>query len=245
MESDPWLWQSARRTLINEVICSHRGRREKSDRQRQPQQQQPKTRIKRGWNIEEEEEWIPTRFLLKPTRNVCLELFENVSSLHPCWLEVWLLSHTTFSLHSVWYDGILFCYIKQLDETPPDPNHVVILTHFLHSTSLLTGPYWTNHRWHKWVRLRFAESSHMLINSQKLYGVTRRVFSKSVTSKLHLLFEKNLAGYLKTLKGTRISAMHTNFLHLPVHSGPSKFSRPKIWNWSLGNTKANKNLVND
>ena len=129
--------------------CSHRGRREKSDRQRQPQQQQPKTRIKRGWNIEEEEEWIPTRFLLKPTCNVCLELFENVSSLHPCWLEVWLLSHTTFSLHSVWYDGILFCYIKQLDETPPDPNHVVILTHFLHSTSLLTGPYWTNHRWHQ------------------------------------------------------------------------------------------------
>ena len=167
MESGPWLWQSARRTLINEVIWSHRGRREKSDRQRQPQQQQPKTRIKRGWNIEEEEEWIPTRFLLKPTCNVCLELFENVSSLHPCWLEVWLLSHTTFSLHSVWYDGILFCYIKQLDETPPDPNHVVILTHFLHSTILLTEPYWTNHRWHK-LRLRFAESSHKQINPQKL-----------------------------------------------------------------------------
>ena len=167
MESGPWLWQSARRTLINEVICSHRGRREKSDRQRQPQQQQPKTRIKRGWNIEEEEEWIPTRFLLKPTCNVCLELFENVSSLHPCWLEVWLLSHTTFSLHSVWYDGILFCYIKQLDETPPDPNHVVILTHFLHSTILLTEPYWTNHRWHK-LRLRFAESSHKQTNSQRL-----------------------------------------------------------------------------
>ena len=35
------------------------------------------------------------------------------------------------------------------------------------------------------------------------------------------------------------------FLHPPVHSGPSKFSRPKIWNWSLGNTKANKNLLND
>ena len=146
--------------------CSHRGRREKSDRQRQPQQHQPKTRIKRGWNIEEEEEWIPTRFLLKPTCNVCLELFENVSSLHPCWLEVWLLSHTTFSLHSVWYDGILFCYIKQLDETPPDPNHVVILTHSLHSTSLLTVPYWTNHRWQ--VERRFAESSHKQINSQKL-----------------------------------------------------------------------------
>ena len=79
----------------------------------------------------------------------------------------------------------------------------------------------------------------------KHYRVTRRVFSKSVTSKLHLLFEKNLAGYLKTLKGTRISAMYTNFLHLPVHSGPSKFSRSKISNWSLGNTKANKNLLND
>ena len=78
-----------------------------------------------------------------------------------------------------------------------------------------------------------------------MYRVTRRVFSKSVTSKLHLLFEKNLAGYLKTLKGTRISAMYTNFLHLPVHSGPSKFSRSKISNWSLGNTKANKNLLND
>ena len=77
------------------------------------------------------------------------------------------------------------------------------------------------------------------------YRVTRRVFSKSVTSKLHLLFKKNLAGYLKTLKVTRISAMYTNFLHPPVHSGPSKFSRSKIWNWSLGNTKANKNLLND
>ena len=78
-----------------------------------------------------------------------------------------------------------------------------------------------------------------------MYRVTRRVFSKSVTSKLHILFKKILAGSLKTLKVTRISAMYTNFLHPPVHSGPSKFSRPKIWNWSLGNTKANKNLVND
>ena len=78
-----------------------------------------------------------------------------------------------------------------------------------------------------------------------IYRVTRRVFSKSVTSKLHLLFQKILAGSLKTLKVTRISAMYTNFSHPPVHSGPSKFSRPKIWNWSLGNTKANKNLVND
>ena len=79
----------------------------------------------------------------------------------------------------------------------------------------------------------------------KKYRVTRRVFSKSVTLKLHILFQKILAGSLKTLKITRISAMYTNFSHPPVHSGPSKFSRPKIWKWSLGNTKANKNLVND
>ena len=60
------------------------------------------------------------------------------------------------------------------------------------------------------------------------YRVTRRVFSKSVTSKLNLLFQKILAGSLKTLKVTRISAMYTNISHPPVHSGPSKFSRPKI-----------------
>ena len=77
------------------------------------------------------------------------------------------------------------------------------------------------------------------------YRVTRRVFSKSVTSKLHILFKKILAGSLKTLKVIRISAMYTIFSHPPVHSGLSKFSRPKILNWSLGNTKANKNLVND
>ena len=93
-----------------------------------------------------------------------------------------------------------------------------------------------------------GESAQLVLSiilTKILYRVTRRVFSKSVTSKLHLLFQKNLAGSLKTLKVTRISAMYTNFLHPPVHSGPSKFSRPKIWNWSLGNTKANKNLVND
>ena len=67
-----------------------------------------------------------------------------------------------------------------------------------------------------------------VIDMKKEYRVTRRVFSKSVISKLHLLFKKNLAGYLKTLKVTRISAMYTNFSHPPVHSGPSKFSRPKI-----------------
>ena len=41
--------------------------------------------------------------------------------------------------------------------------------------------------------------------------VTRRVFSKSVTSKLHILFKTIIAGSLKTLKVTRISALYTNF----------------------------------
>ena len=68
----------------------------------------------------------------------------------------------------------------------------------------------------------------MITKIKIYYRVTRRVFSKSVISKLHLLLKKNLAGYLKTLKVTRISAMYTNFSHPPVHSGPSKFSRPKI-----------------
>ena len=105
------------------------------------------------------------------------------------------------------------------------------------------------------LRVAFADTSTKYMNcirpmTMNVYiviklRVTRRVFSKSVTLKLHLLFEKNLAGYLKTLKGTRISAMYTNFLHLPVHSGPSKCSRSKISNWSLGNTKANKNLLKD
>ena len=34
--------------------------------------------------------------------------------------------------------------------------------------------------------------------------------------------KKNLAGYLKTPKVTRISGMYTNFSHPPMHSGPSK-----------------------
>ena len=88
-------------------------------------------------------------------------------------------------------------------------------------------------------------TTHTLTTRGHQYRVTRRVFSKSVTSKLHILFKKNLAGSLKTLKVTRISAMYTNISHSPVHSGPSKFSRPKIWNWYLGNTKANKNLLID
>ena len=60
------------------------------------------------------------------------------------------------------------------------------------------------------------------------YRVTRTVVSESLISKLHLLFKKNLAGYLKTPKVTRNSAMYTNFSHAPVHSGPSKFSRLKV-----------------
>ena len=77
----------------------------------------------------------------------------------------------------------------------------------------------------RWILLL---TSLRISKSRYVYRVTRRVFSKSVISKLHLLFKKNLAGYLKTLKVTRISAMYTNFSHPPVHSGPSKFSRPKI-----------------
>ena len=47
--------------------------------------------------------------------------------------------------------------------------------------------------------------------------------SKSVTLKLHLLFKKNLAGYLKTPKVARISAMYTNFSHPPyvIKSSPA------------------------
>ena len=59
------------------------------------------------------------------------------------------------------------------------------------------------------------------------YRVTRRVFSEPVTSKLHLLYTKNLAGHLKTPKVTRISAMYTNFSHSIVHSGPICFCMTK------------------
>ena len=90
----------------------------------------------------------------------------------------------------------------------------------------------------------FAKDFKISSNSSRGW-LEEFTYSKSITSKLHLLFQKNLAGSLKTLKVTRISAMYTNFLHPPSHSGPSKISRPKIWNWSLGHTKANKNLFND
>ena len=68
-----------------------------------------------------------------------------------------------------------------------------------------------------------AENSKGFFN----YRVTRRVFSKSVTSKLHILFKKILAGSLKTLKVTRISAMYTNISHPTVHRWPIRFSQTK------------------
>ena len=62
------------------------------------------------------------------------------------------------------------------------------------------------------------EAAEIHIELFGCYRVTRRVFSKSVTLKLHILFKKILAGSLKTLKVTTISAMYTNFSHPPVHS---------------------------
>ena len=71
-----------------------------------------------------------------------------------------------------------------------------------------------------------------------LYRVTRRVFSEPVTSKLHLLNTKNLAGHLKTPKVIRISAMHANFSHSPVHSGPICFHRTKNLKLPSGTNKS-------
>ena len=71
-----------------------------------------------------------------------------------------------------------------------------------------------------------------------VYRVTRRVFSEPVTSKLHLLYKKNLAGHLKTPKVTRISAMYTNFSHSPVHSGPICFYRTKNLKLPSGTNKS-------
>ena len=70
------------------------------------------------------------------------------------------------------------------------------------------------------------------------YRVTRRVFSEPVTSKLHLLNTKNLAGHLKTPKVIRISAMHANFSHSPVHSGPICFNRTKNLKLPSGTNKS-------
>ena len=69
------------------------------------------------------------------------------------------------------------------------------------------------------------------------YRVTRRVFSEPVTSKLHLLYTKNLAGQLKTPKVIRISAMHANFSHSPVHSGPICFHMTKNLKLPSGTNK--------
>ena len=73
----------------------------------------------------------------------------------------------------------------------------------------------------------------LLENFDHSYRVTRSVFSKSVKLKLHLLFKKNLAGYLKTHKVTRISAVYVNFSHPPVHSGPIYFSKTKKFEIAL------------
>ena len=72
----------------------------------------------------------------------------------------------------------------------------------------------------------------------KKYRVTRRVFSEPVTSKLHLLNTKNLAGHLKTPMVIRISAMHANFSHSPVHSGPICFNRTKNLKLPSGTNKS-------
>ena len=71
-----------------------------------------------------------------------------------------------------------------------------------------------------------------------VHRVTRRVFSEPVTSKLHLLNTKNLAGHLKTPKVIRISAMHANFSHSPVHSGPICFNRTKNLKLPSGTNKS-------
>ena len=72
--------------------------------------------------------------------------------------------------------------------------------------------------------------------------MTRRVFSEPVTSKLHLSNTKNLAGHLKTPKVIRISAMHANFSHSPVHSGPICFHRTKNLKLPSGTNKSKWNF---
>ena len=82
------------------------------------------------------------------------------------------------------------------------------------------------------------DSNLSYIHSNTTYRVTRRVFSEPVTSKLHLLNTKNLAGHLKTPKVIRISAMHANFSHSPVHSGPICFNRTKNLKLPSGTNKS-------
>ena len=77
----------------------------------------------------------------------------------------------------------------------------------------------------------------IMCSAEKVYRVTRRVFSEPVTSKLHLLYTKNLAGQLKTPKVIRISAMHANFSHSPVHSGPICFHMTKNLKLPSGTNK--------
>ena len=75
-----------------------------------------------------------------------------------------------------------------------------------------------------------------------MYRGTRRVFSEPVTSKLHLLYTKNVDGHLKTPKVTRISAMYTNFSHSPVHSGLIYFYRTKNLKLPSGTNKSKWNF---
>ena len=55
--------------------------------------------------------------------------------------------------------------------------------------------------------LQILRGVDYLSKVKDVYRVTRRVFSKPVTSKLHLLYTKKLAGHLKTPKVIRISAL--------------------------------------
>ena len=85
---------------------------------------------------------------------------------------------------------------------------------------------------------KYVAYAHGIFKGFLVYRVTRRVFSEPVTSKLHLLNTKNLAGHLKTPKVIRISAMHANFSHSPVHSGPICFHRTKNLKLSSGTNKS-------
>ena len=59
------------------------------------------------------------------------------------------------------------------------------------------------------------------------YRVTTE-FSRSLRHQNYTFwYKKNIDGYLKTPKVIRLSAMHTNFSHPPVHSGPICFSSKK------------------
>ena len=92
--------------------------------------------------------------------------------------------------------------------------------------------------WLRITEIYCSVESYSLENKIK-YRVTRRVFSEPVKSKLHLLNTKNLAGHLKTPKVIRISAMHANFSHSPVHGAPICFHRTKNLKLPSGTNKSN------